>query len=626
MIKKIRISKFLFALFVFILTRSNLLAQGVDSAGLAIKKTTDSLKSIPLIREIRSHYKSIGNVDSSATIVAPISFFGLWSLNNYGSPVNYSRELYPMTNDLNIGFHYADFFYRNWKDLHFIKSNKTYVELLVSEGLFIVNSQSGLVDNLNASAFVTKNFARHIDLNFGYDRINQKGIYQNSRNFLGRLNAQIQYQNPNDRFTFSLGYCNDVYKFQNSGGILDDSLLDISSYRVRESIPVHATNSSNNIYSNQYFGTSSYRLSKDSMFFNPNIYLQADYKNYKNEFFDLEARKPNQLYGTIFEKDTNGIERSLIQFSSSIQAGVNFLQSKMWNIGLQMSYGHHHLLQDSSFRSNMNVLVSQAVIGWQSELSSIVVKYSMKEQQLKNLNHLSILGSYFLNNKYKLHFEFEQSRDLASLLEQKLYVNNRPIWENEFNTVLSKRLTFGITSQKKYFPKAYFRFGQIQNLIYLDSNVVFHQSNAENTYVHFELDENLSFGNFGTQHKLKLIRLYPDPAGWSGWNNLNTLFWQFKWGKNSTRTRIAAEFEWVQTRMLNGYNPLLGLYYPVKETKEVYGPFVGLKFEVQISDLQVGLSAEHLDSFWNSKRPSLILIYPVYDFGLRIQLLWRFLN
>ncbi|MEO6190570.1 MAG: putative porin [Saprospiraceae bacterium] len=601
-------------------------AQKVDSIALALKKTSDSILSIRLELIKRNNYEPIETVDSNTYLIEPLFFFGKSTLNNYGSPIYTKREGLTFQPRFNSGFRSLDFFYREIEELNFYKSNKTYVELMVSEGAFFANSTGGLIDNLNASAFVSKNFAHHIDLNVVYDRINQKGIYDNSRNLLGRLSTTIQYQNPESRWTYSVSYINQIFKLGNSSGIVSDSVLGLPNFKIRESVKVNSSFASTSIRNNQYFGTVSFRFKKDSSLINPKLYLGIGYKSYFNVMSDPTINNSKAFYGRPFLIDSSSLNRAYVQYSNPIDVGISILQSKYWKLDISDRYESAHLVIDSTYKSDVKLNLVALNLMWTKENNAIQLNYKIKHQEDYVGNHFQIQYSNSFFNKYYLSLNFNILNEIPSLLDQELYINKKRIWSNKFKNTNQQSVDIEVKSKLKYLPKLQLDLAKIKNLIFLDSNFVMNQDSHNLSFIKFEIKEDLTWNNIGTEHRFKIIRLSPDREGWSTWYSRHELYGLLYFSQKTIRTKITAYAEFLKVDQVYGFNSIVGDFFTYKHNNEIFGPFVGLSLDSQISDLNVSINFDHLDSFWNSKRPSVIKGYPIYDFGFRIQLLWKFFN
>ncbi|MEP7196410.1 MAG: putative porin [Saprospiraceae bacterium] len=600
--------------------------QVLDSVTLAKNKTSDSLNSIPLILSV--FYPDGGSqiLDSSFAFLSNKSFYGLSTLNNYGSPINSFRESRKINKQFDYGYHCLDFFQSQVEQANIYKSNKTYSELMVSQAVFFANSQAGLIDNLNAGAFLCKNFANNIDLNTSYERINQKGIYVNSRNLLGNLNANLSHQSNTSRWSYYLAYFNQLANIQHSGGIFSDSIIEKSNYQIREVIPVQSANAITHIKSNQYVSRIGYKLKTDSSFFNPKIELSLGYKTYINVMSDPEFRKPNSLYGLNFYDDTNKIERAYFQYTFPIDIDLKLVETEKIKLNFKANSEMVHLVQDSIYKSDIKSTSFSTIAFYKLKNSEFGLNYFFKSQTLDPGNQIQLTYSWNDSKIISILAEVFSLSQIPAWMLQRQYVNKRLIWENNFKNQKEKGIRIKLKSEIFGITKAEAEISEINNLIYLNSNINLIQESKKYNYIKLQISEDLSWKRIGFFNQIKYIQLDPDSAGWNSWYSRHELYLKSGLFKGSTPSKLSIHADYASVNNINGFDPILGFYYPYHINKIVAGPFIGVQLQAQVADLNVSLSFDHLDSFWNKKRPSLIIGYPVYDFSFEIRLWWRFYN
>lgn len=623
MIKMARLANPIFFLLGSLLLSAQVPGSIPDSAVLARQRVSDSLRAIPLKLISSGDYRDIRTLDSNEFVIRSISVFGKSVLNNIGSPVNEERETSGFMPMLNYGYHNLDFFTKLAQERPFIRTNKTYSELMVSEGLFFSNSTAGLIDNLNASAVVAKNFANHIDLNVIYDRINQKGIYQNSRNLLGRLSAGLQYRNPQSRWSYGFYYVNHLFRIENNGGIIGDSLLSSSRFQVREAIPVATDRARTDIRGNQYRGVVSWVI-RTSGGLRPEIFAEADYKNGYNTFSDKRTGSQT-LYGASFRIDSNGLLRTMAMYSTPIVAGLRLNPGHQMEAEVSYHYTFNHLIEDSTYRTDLNVSVWHAGLQWTKGLGRIGFAADIKSQQSQGLYHFAVDGNLPYKRFLKWQWRATLANDLPSILQQHLYVNKRSIRSLDAQKIRTLDLSSCLRFSNKYLPSLEVAWTQFDKLIYATAADTIRQSDQNIMRYNIVLTEDFQWRFLGTTHRFRWLRVTPDLPGWSAWYSHHEVYFLINLAQRSIPMKIAGYVDFIHSGTQNAYDALSGFFYPVGGVVKA-GPLVGLSAEAQVADLRFVFSLDHLDSLWNPQRPQIIRGYPQYDYSLRIRLLWRFLN
>jgi hypothetical protein len=49
----------------------------------------------------------------------------------------------------------------------------------------------------------------------------------------------------------------------------------------------------------------------------------------------------------------------------------------------------------------------------------------------------------------------------------------------------------------------------------------------------------------------------------------------------------------------------------------------GIRLKINVLSFEAHLDFDYLDSFWNGARPTVVQLYPMYDFYLRFGIRWR---
>ncbi|NOT38499.1 MAG: hypothetical protein HOP11_14090 [Saprospiraceae bacterium] len=601
-------------------------SQNTDSLKLIESRRKDSLNSLPLIvHKIESNLATSLH-DTTNYVIQQKSFFGLSTLHNYGSPVNYLREFKEPVKGFDFGYNIHEFMTRDIEFTPSYYSNKTYAELMVSEAVFFANSQNSLIDNLNARVFLVKNFAKGIYLNLEYDRINQKGIYAHTRNLLTRLNAKILYSNDKSRWSGEIAYLNQFDNIQHSGGIPDDNFLKDENYNLRETVPVRNSSAFTRIVGDELSGKLRYRLSPDTANWTHIVEAGVGYKEYSNSYKDdTKHDSINLLYGIPFSFFRDSVYRDY--YHNIVPGNLTLFSSKKdkWKISLSNHFYQVSLVQDKFYRTKLYVLDNSLNIQFLGFQKQVLEFNSSRKKQFE------FVGSNFVFNysnsilkKYKFHAAGSYASVIPGWMYNRYTVNNALIRNTPLSNVQHLGVSFSVSSPLKFFPQISLDIRNLKNIFYINSAQELVQENKNVRNIMFEIIEDFSFGVFGIYNRVQAKYYSPDPAGWTAYYGRHEVYFKGKLFGSKTSPRISVFADWIFAQNINGYHTLYGMYYPIAENKNVIGPFVGIDLKAQIADLNVHLEFANLDSFWNKARPSVIQGYPWHDFNLRLVLLWRF--
>lgn len=603
-------------------------SQKLDSTQLAKKNEADSLKAIPLIlQRIENNFITTLH-DTNSYVLQGKTFFGLTSLNNYGSPVNSLRDQDRMVEGFDYAYSLQDFMTRDIESVPLYLTNKTYSELLLSESEYFASSQGSLIDNINVGVFLAKNFAKGVHINLTYDRINCKGIYLQSRNLLTRLSAKVAFVNDKSRWSGELSYLNQYDNIEHSGGVLTDSILANDNYQIREAVPVINTQAFRRISGDQINYRMRYRFHHDSSIWKSFIEAGIGYKEYQNNFSDNTSHDTlNFMYGTEFYNFRDSIYSDYSHHIIPGSVSWSFSIAEKIKVQYHGLFEQVFLNQDRSYSADIAVSNNKFSLEYRGIKDQTFLASALFKSQGNNNGYDLGLGYSISKLKnIELNFSFNQSKIIPGWLYNRFTVKNALIRNIDLKATDQTRFFLGVITKYKFVPSLNFQFQNLKNIFYLESNFNIVQPDQNIRKIDATITEEIGIGKLGLFNTFRLIQSKPDPAGWSTWYSRHELYFHNKFLGANSNYRISLFAEWTKPDNINGFHGLYGMYYPRNKNTKVFGPFPGLDLRAQIADLHVRLEFSNFDSFWRPDRPSLIYGYPRYDFNIRIQLLWKFFH
>lgn len=591
----------------------------------SIKLREDSIAKIPLKMSMvyAEHANDIVSIPSVDYLIPRYDPFGQITLNNYGSPILFNRAIPKDHLHLNHGFGGTAYFHKDIDQLPIYHTNKLYSEVSVSEGKAFGKSQSGLVNNLTADALFTGSYRNNIHWTILYNRINQLGIYPNSKNLLSSFGSGLQYYSPNNRFGFNICYVNNRDLIGHNHGVVDSIIpkLILTDYGIRESVPTYSTTASTSIKNSQYGFHLFYNLSNRIRFIKPSIHLSSAYRTYEHVFTDGSISSSGNYYPYALRLDTGSIQRLYNQYSwdSKIKLSLN----KYFNV----SYGYetNHVSFDTVIREiPINHFELEGQLNWSGYRFNVNLVF--KEQQKKNETGISLKLLKQFASLGQVDIRLNQTSQIPSLVFQRFYLQGFLQWDNQFNNVSIQSLELHWLSKLLLIPNIDFNISQIKHLVFFNSQARPVQYNDLLRYIHLAASKQFNLKHFSTLHKVDVHSITPNVTGWSAWQSYHDLSIHGFIFKKSLDARfgVATLINAPSTQFK--YQSYTDQFYPIGSYSETLVPTINAFLTLRVDEFTAKINFEHIDSFWEKNRPNYIFGYPEYDFFARIILQWKFIN
>lgn len=565
--------------------------------------------------------------DTFQYLTLPQDWKGYLQSNNYGSPRVSDREGMRPSNHLQHGYTQTRFFHHHADQLGLYRSNKPISEVTITQSTFPGRSQSGLIDNLTVNTFLSIPFRNDFHFNFYYDRINFKGSYQHNRNFLSSLAAKVFRISDSGKNGFELNLASNTDKLEHNHGIRSDSFLTLGQFRVRETIPVISNSANTRLKNGQYGANAWFRLTHGKPWFAPVLNLNAYYHFQTLRFEDRQPIPSLGQYGPLFFEDSTTISRDHRIQGLWSKAGLEFINNKMLQFDLFAAYDFNRVQFDSGIYANIPYVRS----GFNSSVMTSPFQLDVNGQWTRQKEQSGGLFRAKLSWKpggmSLISYQIQMESRIPSLLEQNLYVNKRSIWQHDFeNTkVISHELK--LRPGRKYLPELSLSFHNYRGFIFLDSTQVLNQQGSSIRHLHIQGRETLRWKWFRSNHEFNIHILNPDPSGWTAWYSYHDLGIETRFFGKFSKFGFSPNLRLLKPGSRMAYHSLTGLYY---RSRDLAGSdlitLVGADVSLRIEEFKFVMSFDQIDSFWTSGRPNWLPGYPIYDFGMRITIQWKFLN
>ncbi|MDQ3141602.1 MAG: hypothetical protein M3Q56_05070 [Bacteroidota bacterium] len=592
----------------------------VDSATIEIKDTVDKR---PLV--ITSFYADnpiqLIPFDSTKFLLKNTSRFSYIQLNNIGAEVYWPDQFKSVPGQYNHGF-YANYLYsKQAENFTLYKSNKPITELLLSQGRSFVNSESSFQDNLNIGILFSATFRNNVSWTIQYDRINQKGIYQNARNKLGSFGSAVQYLNNTQSFGINIMYVSNRFYTQHNNGITSDSFLLDSDFRVRESIPVFSTTANTNTKNDEMILQGFYQLFKNKTFWNPTLKIKSAYQEFSRTFND-DAPTGSALIYQHFFSDSNLLRQVFTNYSLKNEFGLSFQAASTFHLYGGIQYQQHRAGQDTLHRTltfpGLQLRGETILFQKQKISAEFYVDFNTRQQRFFSVTAQNVIGKII-----KLQSNYRYAHQSIPEYYNELWLNRTLIWKNSFKNSTSHLVQFDLSSNLKFTPLINLSFESLDDFVYLDSTLFPKLSNQRLLKIALMIAYPVNVGNFGLENKLYVARYDPDPAGVSQFQSWHDLHYKTKLFKKVVVSRIGVQCHLRNYDRYQKFLSVIQTFYSGPNRKNELKPAFHAYFQFTVREFSASLLLENLDSFFYKLRPAYTVGYPEYDFFGRIGIQWK---
>lgn len=586
----------------------------------------DSISRIPLIiKSFRADEIGLKTVvDSNSTLLPSVEQQGI-HLNNYYSPQFHVSNFKDNHRIYDHGINSLNFLWSGFDDYTFIQPTKPYAEISIHRGRAFSNSQAGFSDNFDLHLIFAENFRNRLLWNFSYDKESYLGIYENGRQKNTLFKTGVQYSGKQDKFHLNVVFIDQRHRILNNWGITSDSILTDPNYSVRESSPVNINSAFTNTDEKSIGFNIDFPILNQSEKLKPLLYLKSFFTDYSFNYNDPKANSSQAIYKT-FWVDSFVIEHKLYQRIWTNSIGFKLFNTNTIDANLGARY-EHVIYDHDTLESKIDVFQLEAG-GIYRINENLVLDGSIRLIQFK-ANYAPDLEFNFklLNSKYAdLKLKAFHNAEPIPYVYRYLVLNKSYHWQNQFDHEFIKESGLAITINAPRISNAELgmSWSNYSNFIYLDTlSYPVTASQIDKINMHCNLPITFNRLKFNSQFNYEVFS--PDPGHFSGWNSSHQLSANLSIFKKVVNAEIGATLKLYDYKHKFNFNPIIQLFHASEVPNElIYS--VGMFMHFKVSDFQLLIDVDNLDSFWLKERPSLVNAYPFYDFFFKFGLNWKFLN
>ncbi|TCK65273.1 putative beta-barrel porin [Winogradskyella wandonensis] len=495
-------------------------------------------------------------------------------------------------------------------------------------------------------AFFTVNTSRQFNFSIAYKGLRSLGNYQNALTSTGNFRFTTNYQTRNGRYKMRGHIVMQDLLNQENGGLTDEDIQrfinDEEEIQDRSVFDPNFENAENNLEGKRFHLEQSYDIlsKKDSI---------KDYKlslvntvSFEDKFYEYnQSAAVNSFFGDSF---TNTIEDRVTLEDFYSDLGLTFQNTVLGKIAFKINYTNINYGYNSLVSLNNQLItnrIKEDFFGFNGSYKNQIGKFNVSGSVGANLSD-RIKGNFLDAN-----FSYEFSKNLSffgklninnslpnynHLLYQSGYANYNWDNQNNFDTVKSQQLSFGIQSEK--YLNAHVDISNIDNYTFfnLESQqdgvkiIKPIQYNSSIQYLRVKVQKEIRLGKFALDNTIMYQNVTSDTdvLNVPSLITRNTFYYTDEVFKKALKFQTGVIFNYFSEYNANGYDPLLAEFYTQNEIKIGGFPRLDFFINAKVRQTRIYLKAEHFNSSFTGRDYFSAPNYPYRDFTVRFGLVWNF--
>lgn len=558
----------------------------------------------------------------------------------YGNLGNLGTAVVPLSYQLadyrgfHVGIDPYSLYRFNSEDFAYLRSGQPLTRAYFSQG----NNQENTYFKLQFS----RNFIDGFNLNIQYQRINNQGLYTYQRAINNALGFGLWYKTPKQRYQAFLTYFNHSHDHENNLGISAEPrgpnglpvVTDPITLSVRSQSATTAIKDNEWRYIH-YYKLRSERDSSQQTRRAILIHHQAKLLQARYKFFDETVGSQAFSYGPLLV-DERGLrhylehrqltnEAKLVSYKPAKPDSTGTLtQRDLIEIGLEHRW--HRIYQEPQEEESLQNLFLKGRIKWAptpSLLLDVQAYYALGVD--RNTYRLEGKLLFDLKKLGNLEANLVQQRIPPTRIQERLYVSQQLIWDNDFVAPFETQIT-GKYELPQWRLSVQGRYQLINNLIYFDQNGLARQA-----------DQATSILGLSARWNLKWWKLHLDNwavAQQTGSTEIqipnlftqHSLYFYGPLFKEVMLAKIGFDFRFLTDYPLYAYQPLTGQFYLQTVDQSDYPLLLDFFLGFKVQKFRFQFRFENLLTFLLDDYYYFAADHPIPQFGLRFGIAWEFLE
>ena len=460
----------------------------------------------------------------------------------------------------------------------------------------------------------------------------------------------LAFQKEGSKYQGFLTYAhNEVNQIYNGGLLTNDTIIPIetidanienaASFDVGIAIQVNLQNDNatlryrfRNLAYEQYLTLAG---QKDSTSTSGRIFNLNHKIKYVDDLYRFADTRFNDDYYQNLATDDRGIRVAYQQRITENYIGLSTLKTEKGKVvpsvlgDIRLGLRHQFALIDGEgFESRTNNLFAEG--SWKvTPFKALTANVFGQIGLLENIGdfRLDASASLSLNQWGILKGRLRQQRFSPSIFEQRNFVTQIEVWNNEFNKSFNSELGFSYQLPRFEF-EAGLSFFLLDNHIYYDAQFVPLQRSGAINLLQIHLKKNF---NWKILHLENLVMLQTstdnDVIKLPSWWSRHSLYIQRRIFRNDVMlARFGLDLRLSDSYFANNFNPALGQFYVQSEREVALYPSVDAHFGFVIDKFRVFVKMENLTSVITDDIFYQIPFYPQKELAFRFGISWRFLD
>ena len=555
---------------------------------------------------------------------------------DYGTLGNLGSSARPLLFEISpqrgfgFGVNAFDLYTLRPKDLRFYRNARSYSEAFFSQGS----------NNLNAllNARFARTFSGGANFTLDYRSINNQGQYNYQRDKHNALNAGLWIP-WGKRYDVFLIYSQNVMRQQENGGIVSDSVFEGGQFQGPSAAAIqladeraYARYDEQALHLTQHYRFTGGASGKRAL----RVTHSFEYGKQKFKFSDGDTIKGLLNDTTFFENflvDKRGLRNytSLNRYDNTLT--INTFKAKkpgdpsdMLALGLAHSYFKLNQEPNRSTFSNLffigNFVLSPSERFQFSAAAALGLLDNIGEYQLNGALALS------LGKAGVLRATLLSQRRPPSLIQQRLYVSQRNLWDNNnFVKPVENSISASYSLPLIGF-EATARTTLVNNYIYFDQNSRPVQTNAPLQVVQFIVKENVTLGWFHLDNTFAVQQANrSDVFRLPKWFTKNSFYITGKVFKQRLLLNAGVDFRMNSSFTPDGYQPLTAQFHLQDSISQSPYPWADIFVAFKVQAFRFSIRYENCNTWFDNTRVFYQTArYPLPFGALRFGVSWRFMD